>query len=90
MNLYSENNIEWKFDGEKIVPKSIKAVMVKKQNFKKTLNFDRIYEVYNEAEFKREFTLNVNSVKPAFYLTEVSSNLKRIASLEKLTEELKF
>jgi hypothetical protein len=88
LNSYSENNIEWQFDGEKIVPKTINAVLAKKANFRKTLNFDRIYEVYNDAEFKREFTLNVNAAKVAHYLTDESYSSKRIASLEKLSDQL--
>jgi microcystin-dependent protein len=61
LNKYSKNEIQWQFDGEKIVPKSIKVTLLKKAKFRKTLTFDRIYQIYNDAEFKRQFTLDVKN-----------------------------
>jgi microcystin-dependent protein len=75
LNMYLKNQMEWKFEGEKIVPKSLQVTLLKKANFRKTLTFERIYQLYNDAEFKRQFTLDV---KNSISLSETVSNESNI------------
>ena len=67
LNTFSQHDIEWKIDEEnnKIVPQSLKVVLFKKSLFRKTpLIFNRIFTLFNDAEFKQEFTLYVKNSLP--------------------------
>jgi hypothetical protein len=58
LNSYSENQIKYEFEGNKIVPKSIQVSKLQSSSFKKTLSFNRIKNIYYEADFNKVFTLN--------------------------------
>jgi hypothetical protein len=58
LNTYSENKIQYQFEGNKIVPKTIQVSKLQSSSFKKTLSFNRIKNYYYEADFNQVFTLN--------------------------------
>jgi len=58
MNSESKDDIQWKFEGEKIVPKTIKATKLIKTKFDKGLEFNRIRKEIYEANFERAFDLD--------------------------------
>lgn len=57
LNSYEENSIEFQFEGNKIVPKSLKVAKLQSAGFKKILKFNRIKSVYYEADFKKDFII---------------------------------
>jgi hypothetical protein len=58
LNSYSENRIKYEFEGNKIVPKTIQVSKLQSSSFKKTLSFNRIKNIYYEADFNKVFTLS--------------------------------
>jgi hypothetical protein len=58
LNAYSENQIRYEFEGNKIIPKALNVNKLQSSSFKKTLSFNRIKSVYYEADFNKVFTLN--------------------------------
>jgi hypothetical protein len=58
VNSYSENQIKYEFEGNKIVPKTIQVSKLQSSAFKKTLSFSRIKNYYYEADFNKVFSLN--------------------------------
>lgn len=57
LNKETKNEVEWKFDGEKIVPKSLNLAKLVKSKFKKDISFERIKRVVKDVKFKRNFVL---------------------------------
>ncbi len=57
-NNYSKDLIEYTFNGDKIIPKTINVCKLKSSAFKKKLSFSRIKNVYYEADFNNKFTLS--------------------------------
>ena len=58
LNNYSKNVVEYAFDGDKIMSKTIHVCKLHSSLFNKNLSFSRIIKVYQEAEFNKEFILN--------------------------------
>ena len=57
LNNYSKNSIQYEFDGNKIIPKSLKCSKIQSSLFKKSLTFSRIKNFYFEADLIEDFTL---------------------------------
>jgi hypothetical protein len=58
LNTYSENNIKYEFEGNRIVPKALNVNKLQSSSFKKTLVFNRIKQIIEKAEFNDLFSLN--------------------------------
>ncbi len=58
LNAYSENQIKYEFEGNKIVPKALNVNKLQSSSFKKTLVFNRIKQIIEKAEFDETFSLN--------------------------------
>lgn len=58
LNRETNDQIEWKFEGEKIVPKRIMVAKLIRAKFEKSLTFSRIRKETFENVFERKFTLN--------------------------------
>jgi len=63
LNNYSKDIIEYEFDGDKIIPKSINVCKLQSSLFKKNLFFSRIKKFYSEADFNKEFTLETHKYR---------------------------
>jgi hypothetical protein len=57
LNTFDRNEVVYGFEGNRVIPKSLKVAKLIAASFKKTLNFERIKNVYKEAEFKKSFIL---------------------------------
>jgi len=57
LNTYSESDFQYEFQGEKIIPKSIKVAKIQSTLFKKDLVFNRIKNFYYQAEYTSSFSL---------------------------------
>jgi hypothetical protein len=58
INKLTQNNIEWKFDGNKIVPKSLNVARLHKSLFSKSLKINRIRRKIFVSEFKKTYTID--------------------------------
>ena len=72
LNNYVENNIQYEFNGLKIVPKNLKVSKLQSSDFKKSLTFSRIKNVYFEADLVKDFTL---STRKSFLTPKFVSDL---------------
>jgi microcystin-dependent protein len=61
LNTNSKSDVKFEFDGTKIVPKSLHVAKLHSASFNKTLHFDRIKHVYNEAQFVKNFALTTRT-----------------------------
>lgn len=87
LNTYSENEVEWSREGTVIVPKNIKVSRLSKGSFSKDLVFSRIKRVYQEAPYKRAFTLNTfNEIQQTAFFSDYT---KRLNDLENSINTLK-
>jgi hypothetical protein len=57
INTENENDIQWKIDGDLIVPKSINVARLNRASFSKALTFNRIRKQYYDALFQRKLSL---------------------------------
>lgn len=62
LNLLDKSDIEWKRDGEIIVPKTIKVHRFNQANFSKKLVFKRIKREFYDALYKENFILSTQDV----------------------------
>ncbi len=61
LNNRNDDEIEWKIDGENVVPKSINLLKLTKSEFKKkTIKFKNIMKKENEKLFEKSLNLYVN------------------------------
>ena len=60
INKAMDNTVEYKFDGKKVVPKSLKVAKLNKSKFKKSIKFSRIKTVIKDEQFSKKFSLMVN------------------------------
>jgi hypothetical protein len=51
--MVNQDDVEWKIEGERIVPKSIYVSLLNRASFSKTFIFNRIRKQYFEASFQR-------------------------------------
>lgn len=86
LNTYTQNDIEWARKGNLIVPKSINVARLAKASFAKDLVFTRIKRVYQDAPYKRAFTLN--TFNGVFASSLIADNAKRIEVVEKNIAQL--
>jgi hypothetical protein len=86
LNAYSENQIKYEFEGNKIVPKSIKVSKLQSSSFKKTLSFNRIKNYFYEADFNKVFTINTKNNKPI--INQFQSDINK--SILELKNEIKI
>jgi len=61
LNKNNRDEIEWKMDGKKIVPKSLNLIKLVKSEFKKTIKFRRIAKKEYTKLFERSFSLYANN-----------------------------
>lgn len=94
LNNYDQNEIEWKFDGEKIIPKSIKVSRLLRSKFDKGIKLNRIRREYYNNKFNQSIvlsTLNAYLNYDTSYILE--EKLKEIQndheSLKKQFHEIK-
>lgn len=57
LNSVTTDDVQWEFEGEKIVPKSLNVARLMRASFEKTLSFTRIRRQIYEADFMRTFSL---------------------------------
>lgn len=65
LNNYSKNIIEYSFDGDIIIPKSIHVCKLQSNLFNTNLTFSRIKNVYYEAAFDETYTFNTLKATPS-------------------------
>ena len=58
LNTYSESDFKYEFEGERIIPKTIKVSKIQSSSFKKDLTFSRIKNYYTQAEFEATFSMS--------------------------------
>ncbi len=75
--------VKYEFEGNKIVPKSIQVNKLQSSSFKKTLSFNRIKNIYYEADFNKVFTLN--TVKAT---TKIERKYPNYSKLKKTKETI--
>ena len=89
LNSLKENNVEYEFSGQKIIPKSLKVAKLTRSKFENTLSFSRIKHVYVKAQFDKKFSLSTQNVlKNPEFVNVMTQKLKachdRIDVLEKV------
>ena len=62
LNSASDKTIEWKLDGHKIVPKSLKVSKINKSKFKKEFSFNKIRSNLYNHTFTKIFSLNTFNI----------------------------
>jgi len=92
LNEENEHGMQWEIEGDRIVPKSINAALVKRANLKKTLAFNRVKSLRVNATFVEKFSTSTIQamVSPMAQLnnriTELSTNTTQL--IEQRSDEL--
>ena len=92
INEENVDNMQWEIEGNRIVPKSINAALVKRADLKKTLRFNRVKSLKVNATFVEKFSTSTIQamVSPLVQLnnriTELSTNTTQL--IEKRSDEL--
>ena len=81
-NKQSDTTVEYKFDGKKVIPKSLKVAKLTKSKFKKSINFSRIKKTLKKYLFNTKFSLAVSNAE------KVSSYIGLRESIQLLSQKL--
>ena len=81
LNKESQNEIEWKLDENRIIPKSLKVSKLIRNQFKKSISFNRIFKKEYEKTFVRSFDLYSSKKK-------IEMNLNNEELIEKKFEKV--
>ncbi|RMZ93392.1 hypothetical protein BpHYR1_010663, partial [Brachionus plicatilis] len=74
LNRYVNDEVEWQFEGDKIVPKSISVAKLARGQFSGTMTFNRVRKQFYEAPFIRKFTLYISSATEEKSEIEIMKN----------------
>lgn len=61
LNTYSQNDVQYEIEGNRVVPKSLNVARITRSKLKKTLTFNRIRIQKSQASFERNFQLDTKS-----------------------------
>jgi hypothetical protein len=87
LNLLDKSDIEWKRDGEIIVPKTIKVHRFNRANFSKSLVFKRIKREFYDALYKKSFILSTQDTEKKIFLTLQNDFTKNSINAEDLLKK---
>jgi len=71
LNTHNENQIEFQFQGNKIVPKSLKVYKLYAADFRKDLTFERIKNTYYESNLVKKISVTTRGEKITRKLFEI-------------------
>ena len=75
LNTASQDEVQWEFEGEKVVPKSINVARLMRSNFHKTLRFNRVrLEKFNASFQRQDFTIDTMKALTSHEVTRFTLN----------------
>jgi hypothetical protein len=83
LNKFSDNTVEWKFDGKKIVPKSLNVAKINKSKFQKKLTFYKIKNVLSDHLFSKKISLTTKKYEKIIKLKSFRDSTIRINEMFK-------
>jgi hypothetical protein len=91
LNRESTNEIEWKREGERIIPKSIKLSKLVKAKLKNGFSLERVRIEKKEVSFERSFTLHSSDIMTSsiFIIIKIDINVYKILTNSYLKDQLK-
>ena len=75
-NKQSDTTVEYRFDGKKVVPKSLKVAKFTKSKFKKSIQFSRIRKVLSSYQFERKYSLFVSKAEKVSSFTGLQESIQ--------------
>ena len=81
-NRQSDNTVEFRLDGKKVIPKSLKVAKFTKSKFKKSVEFKRIKRIVKKVLFNKQYSLTVNKHE------NVSSYMSLQESIQALSKQI--
>ena len=78
LNDLQENKIEWKFDGEKIIPKSLNVAKIVRGSFNKTFSFQRIRREVYTSSYNKSFALYTNRMSDGANWMDLIEEIKNL------------
>lgn len=92
LNKEVKDEIEWMFEGEKIVPKSINVAKLVRSKFSQTLIFTRIRKQYYEAPFLRKLSMyTIRATAEKDEIEKIQDSIQANAlSIQNIEHQIKF
>ena len=83
LNKFTDNTVEWKFDGKKIVPKSLNVAKINKSKFQKKLTFFKIKNKLSDHLFIKKISLVTKKYEKIIKLKSFRDSTMRINEMFK-------